>query len=168
MLQIYTGNGKGKTSAALGVALRAAGAGMRVLFIQFMKNTPTSELETLKALENKITVKQFGSGAFVINTPTEKDFHYAGLAFAEIENAAAAQTFDVIIADELCTAAHYKLIDSNKIVTLIKNCPQSIELIFTGRYAGNELINAADVVTEMREIKHCFNNNIPARKGIEY
>jgi len=168
MLQIYTGNGKGKTTAALGIALRAVGAGLRVLFAQFMKNVPTSELEALKLLGGKITVKRFGTGSYIVKTPTEKDFECAELAFAEIEAAVASQRFDMIIADEICTALYYNLIDRRKVDGLIRDCPQSIELIFTGRYADDDLIEAAGVATEMREIKHCYNENIPARKGIEY
>ncbi|MCL2218686.1 MAG: cob(I)yrinic acid a,c-diamide adenosyltransferase [Chitinispirillia bacterium] len=168
MLQVYTGNGKGKTTAALGLALRAAGAGFRVLFVQMMKHTPTSELESIKLLGNMIVVRRYGSGNFIVDTPAKEDYECAAQAFEDIREAAAAGQFNMIVADEMCTALYYKLIDRESVLNLIKNCPASIELVFTGRYADEELINAAGVVTEMREVKHCYRDNIPARRGIEF
>ena len=168
MLQLYTGNGKGKTTAALGLTLRAAGAGLRVFFGQFMKNTATSELRTLKLLDANIVFKQFGSGDYIINTPTQKDFDCALAGFAEVENAVKSGSFDMVVADEICTALYYKLIDIEKTLELVKNCPAKIELVFTGRRACGALIEAADLVTEMREIKHFYSKGVSARKGIEF
>ncbi|MCL2181907.1 MAG: cob(I)yrinic acid a,c-diamide adenosyltransferase [Chitinispirillia bacterium] len=168
MLQIYTGNGKGKTTAALGLSLRAAGAGFRVFFAQMMKNTHTSELESLKLLGDRITVKRFGTGEFIVETPTVKDFECAEQAFAAIEEAALSGQFQMVVADEMCTALYYELINRDNLLLLIKNCPPTTELIFTGRYADEEMIGIADLVTEMREVKHCYQKNVPARKGIEF
>jgi cob(I)alamin adenosyltransferase len=168
MLQLYTGNGKGKTTAALGLTLRAAGAGLRVFFGQFMKNTATSELRTLKLLDANVVFKQFGSGSYIINAPAEKDFECALAGFTEVEYAVKSGSFDMVVADEICTALYYKLIDIEKTLELVKNCPNKTELVFTGRYACGALIEAADLVTEMREVKHFYADGVPARKGIEF
>jgi cob(I)alamin adenosyltransferase len=168
MLQIYTGNGKGKTTAALGLMLRAAGAGFRVFFVQMMKNTPTSELESLKLLGDRIVVRRFGTGEFIVETPSKEDYECAGQAFTEIEKAVMSGQFNMVVADEMCTALYYKLIDRDRINSLIQNCPPTTELVFTGRYADDDIVCAADLVTEMREIKHCYQKNVPARKGIEF
>jgi cob(I)alamin adenosyltransferase len=168
MLQIYTGNGKGKTTAALGLALRAAGAGFRVFFAQLMKLVPTSELESLKSLGDRIVVRQFGTGAFIVDGPTPEDYDCAAHAFAEVEAAVMSGHFNMVVADEMCTALYYKLIDRDEVLELVKNCPHPVELVFTGRYADACLIEVADLVTEMREVKHCYSKNVPARRGIEY
>lgn len=175
MLQVYTGDGKGKTTAALGMSLRAAGAGLSVFFAQFMKNVDTSELESLKSLESKITVKQFGTGKFVTGVPTEKDYECARQALAEIVDAIDSGLYDMVIADEICTALHYGLIGKDEVMETVRLAKSGkaarkteVELVFTGRYAGDELISAADIVTEMREVKHCYRQNEPARRGIEY
>jgi cob(I)alamin adenosyltransferase len=168
MLQVYTGNGKGKTTAALGLTLRAVGAGLRVFFAQFMKRAHTSELESLKQFGDRVAIKQFGTGEFIIDTPNEKDCECAEQAFAEVAAAVSSGEYGVVVADEICTALYYKLIDKDKVIGMVRACPPSIELVFTGRYAGDDVIHAAGVVTEMREVKHCFNENAPARRGIDY
>jgi len=168
MLQLYTGNGKGKTTAALGLALRAVGAGFKVFFAQFMKNMSTSESQTLKLLGGNVVFKQFGSGGYIINTPSKKDFECARAGFAEVDRAVKSGQFDMIAADEICTALYYKLIDIEKVLELVKSCPPQTELVFTGRYACDTLIEAADLVTEMREVKHFYSNGVSARKGIEF
>jgi len=168
MLQVYTGNGKGKTTAALGLMLRAAGAGFRVFFAQMMKNTPTSELGSLELLGERVVVRRFGTGEFIVETPTDADYECAGQAFSEIEEAAMSGQFGMVVADEMCTALYYKLIDRDKVLKLIRSCPPTTELVFTGRYACDDIINAADLVTEMREVKHCYQKNVPARRGIEF
>jgi len=168
MVQIYTGNGKGKTTAALGLSMRAAGAGLRVLFVQFMKEAHTSELEALKLLSDTITVKRFGPGSFILNIPRQEDFECALDAFIEIDEAVKSGDYNMVVADEICTALYYGLVDKNKTLKIMQDCPPTIELVFTGRYADDDLINAADLVTEMREIKYYDQENIPARKGIEY
>lgn len=168
MLQLYTGNGKGKTTAALGLTLRACGAGFKVFFAQFMKNISTTESQTIKLLGDSVVFKQFGSGDYIINTPAKKDFECAQTGVIEVDRAIKSGQFDMIVADEICTALYYKLIDIEKVLELVKNCPQETELVFTGRYACDTLINLADLVTEMREVKHFYNNGVCARKGIEF
>jgi cob(I)alamin adenosyltransferase len=168
MLQVYTGNGKGKTTSALGLTLRAVGAGMRALFVQFMKNVPTSELESLKLFGDKVVVKRFGTGDYIIKTPAQEDYEHAETAFSEIDGAVRQGEYDLIIADEICTALFYKLIDKNKVLEMIHNCPPQVELVFTGRYADEDIINAAGLVTEMREVKHCYREGVQARAGIDY
>jgi len=168
MLQIYTGNGKGKTTAALGLTLRAVGAGFKVFFAQFMKNINTSESQTLKLLGDNVVFKQFGSGDYIINTPSKIDFECALAGFTEVDHAVKSGQFDMIVADEICTALYYKLIDIEKALELVKICPPQTELVFTGRCACDTLIKAADLVTEMREVKHFYSDGVPARKGIEF
>ena len=168
MLQIYTGNGKGKTTAALGLTFRAAGAGLRVFFGQFMKGVHAAELTSLKLLGDNVIAKQFGTGDFIVDAPTDKDRECASRAFSEIETVVKSGRFDVVVADEICTAMFYKLIDTDDVLRLVRACPPEVELIFTGRYAADAVIDAADVVTEMREIKHCYQKGVPARAGIDY
>ncbi|MDR0307328.1 MAG: cob(I)yrinic acid a,c-diamide adenosyltransferase [Chitinispirillales bacterium] len=168
MLQVYTGNGKGKTTAALGLTLRAAGAGLKVFFCQFMKNIETSESKTLKLLGENVVFKQFGSGSYIIDTPTEKDFECALAGFTEINHAAQSGQFDMVIADEICTALRYKLLCIKNVMKFVRNCPKQTELVFTGRCACDILIKTADLVTEMIEIKHFFSDGVSARRGIEF
>ncbi len=168
MLQIYTGNGKGKTTAAVGLAIRAAGAGLKVFFAQFMKNTPSAELEIFRLLGEKIVFRQYGTGKFIVSESTEEDRKCALEAFSEVEQAIVSKNYGLIIADELCTALYFNLIDISNLQRLLEDCPSDMELVFTGRGAPQELIERADLVTEMREIKHYFSRGIEARKGIEF
>lgn len=168
MLQIYTGNGKGKTTAAVGLAVRAAGAGMRVLFAQLMKNVPTAESKVFALIKDRIVYSQFGTGKFIIGKPAEEDYEAASNALLEVEEAVGSGEYQLVIADELCTALSIGLIRPERVFRLIQNCPQSVELVFTGRNASPELVERADLVTEMREVKHYYNSGADARPGIEF
>ncbi len=168
-VHLYTGNGKGKTTAAMGLALRAAGAGLKTVIVQFMKGQHYSELESVKKLEGLIRIEQFGSKKFC--KPGNEDFaeHYElfrkGYKFAReaINN----DKYDIVILDEIVTSLLFDLVKTDEIIDLIKIKPKNKELILTGRNAPEELINTCDLVTEMKEIKHYYNSGVIARKGIE-
>lgn len=167
MIQVYTGNGKGKTTAALGLALRAAGAGLSVYIGQFAKGRQCSELAALKKFKN-ITLKQFGSGCFIIKRITLKDKLLAEAGIKELKKALASKKYQVIILDEVNVAVDLGLVTAAQVISLVRKCPRDTELILTGRNALAEMTAIADLVTEMKEIKHYFNKGVPARKGIEY
>lgn len=168
MLQIYTGNGKGKTTAALGLALRALGAKMRVYIGQFFKgDRPSSEFECLKYLAPEIFVHQmYGDGRFLMTEPTQEDRLAAqkGLALAKD----AFKFFDVVILDESIYALNAHLFSLEELVSLIDARPKNVELILTGRDAPKALIEKADLVSEMVEVKHYYHTQLPARLGIEF
>lgn len=168
-IQIYTGNGKGKTTAAIGQAVRAAGAELKTYIAQFMKEYPYSELESLKLLKDFIEIEQFCGDEFVYKRqlPDESEIKKAsdGLNIAK-ENMLSGN-YDIIILDEVIVAIYFKLLSVNQVIEFIDSKPESIELILTGRYCPDELISKADMVTEMKEIKHYYSKGITSRKGIE-
>jgi cob(I)alamin adenosyltransferase len=169
LVQVYTGNGKGKTSAAFGLALRAVGRGLKVYIIQFIKGGfDYGELYVVDKLPN-LTLRSFGRGKFVTEKPAGKeDIRLAEEAFALGEKIVKSGEYDIVILDEINVAMKLELIETEKVLELIRAKPKQVELVLTGRYAPSEIIEAADLVTEMKEIKHPFNNGYQARKGIEY
>ena len=169
LVQVYTGNGKGKTSAAFGLALRAVGRGLKVYMIQFIKGGfDYGELFTVKNLPN-FTLKAFGRGRFVTSKPPQKeDVDLAQEALHLAERIVHSGNYNIVILDEINVALDLNLISLEDVLELIKSKPPSLELVLTGRNAHEEVIKAADLVTEMKEIKHPFNKGIEARKGIEY
>jgi len=169
IVQVYTGNGKGKTSAAFGLALRAIGRGLKVYVIQFIKGGfDYGELYMVDKLPN-LELKAFGRGKFVTEKPPGKeDVELAEKALALAEKVVKSGEYDIVILDEINVALNLKLIKIGKVLELIRNKPKHVELILTGRYAPDEIIEAADLVTEMREVKHPYNKGFQARKGIEY
>ena len=169
LVQVYTGNGKGKTSAAFGLALRAVGRGLKVYVIQFIKGGfDYGELYMVDKLPN-IELKAFGRGRFITEKPPEKkDVKLAEEALTLAEEVVENGEYDIVILDEINVALNLRLIAQERIRKLIKNKPKHVELVLTGRYAPQEIIEMADLVTEMREIKHPFNKGYQARKGIEY
>ena len=168
-MQVYTGNGKGKTTAAFGLALRAIGRGLKVYVIQFIKGGfDYGELYIADKLPN-LKLKAFGRGKFVTEKPAEKeDVKLAEEALALAEKVIKSGEYDIVILDEVNVALDLKLIKTEKVVELVKSKPRHVELVLTGRYAPKEIIEIADLVTEMKEIKHPFNKGQQARKGIEY
>lgn len=166
-VQVYTGDGKGKTTAALGLALRAAGAGLRVLIIQFVKGREYSEHKALRRLDDLITIRKCGRRCFVHGKPAPADLKAARRGLREAGKAVASGDYDVVILDEAIIAAHLKLIPAPELTRLAKEKPPDVELVFTGRNATPELIKAADLVTDMREISHYYRKGVPARRGIE-
>ena len=169
-VQVYTGDGKGKTTAAFGLALRAVCAGYKVYIGQFLKGMNYSELKAPEYLPN-LTIEQYGEAHFVHNDPTEKDIQRANEGLDKIEKIIMSGEYDVVIMEEVNVALLYGLFDIERILHIIKNKPESVELVLTGRYANKKIIEAADLVTEMKMIKHYFNDGVQARRmemgGIE-
>jgi cob(I)alamin adenosyltransferase len=168
-VHIYTGNGKGKTTAALGLALRAAGRSLKTCIVQLMKGQSYGELDGVKMLSSLIMIEQFGHPHFCRFTepPEEKDVQRAKAALKRIEEIMASKACDLLIADEAVTAMLFNLITEDDILSLIKKKPHGMELVLTGRGATPSLIDAADLVTEMQDIKHYYTRGVQARKGIE-
>lgn len=188
-VQVYTGNGKGKTTAAIGLALRALGAGKKVMFLQFMKTATYSEHKILPTVSPNLTLKTLGKPFFVVKEgsmpeaelekwrkqavifppgqpPQEYvDLMSEGLALAR--EAVTSGEYQVVILDELVVALHFGLVDWQAVKSLIEAKNPDVELVLTGRGAAEELIAMADLVTEMREIKHYYTQGVIARKGIE-
>ena len=166
-VQVYTGNGKGKTTAAIGLAVRAAGANLKVFIGQFVKGMHYSELESLKRFSDLITIKQFGRECFIFHDPTEEDIKCARDGLQEAKEIINSGEYQVVILDEINIALYYNLFPIDEVIDIIKNKPENVELILTGRYAPQEIIDIADLVTEMREIKHYYVKGVVAREGIE-
>lgn len=169
LVQVYTGDGKGKTSAAFGLALRAVGRGLRVYIIQFIKGGfDYGELYIVEKIPN-LKLATFGRGRFVTDIPpSEEDSKLAREAFELAKKVVKSGEYDVVILDEVNVALNLKMISLDEVIDLIKNKPKHVELILTGRYAPVQIIDAADLVTEMREVKHPYTQGVPPRRGIEY
>ena len=168
LIQVYTGDGKGKTTAALGLALRAAGRGMKVLIIQFMKKWDYGELHSLKLIP-LITLKTFGTKEFIYKGKAKKiDYEEAEKAFSFGVEGVKSGNYDLVIFDELNMALYYELLDLKEVIKKIKEKPENVEVVITGRKAPQEIIEIADLVTEMREVKHPYQKGVEARKGIEF
>ena len=167
-VHVYTGNGKGKTTAAFGLALRAEGAGLKVFIGQFVKGKTYNENMAISENLKNITVKQYGLDCFIVKAPTDDDIKAARQGFDEMQKIIQKGKHDLVIMDEINIALYFKLIDIEDLLETIKNKPEHVELVLTGRYAPQKLIEAADLVTEMKEVKHYYQRGIEARKGIEY
>ena len=168
LIQVYTGDGKGKTTAALGLALRAAGRNMKVLMVQFMKKWDYGELHSVKLIPN-ITLETFGTKEFIYKDKVKKiDYEEAEKAFSFGVKGMQSGNYDIVIFDELNMALYYELLDLKEVIQKIKEKPDNVELVITGRRAPEEIIEIADLVTEMKEIKHPYQKGIEARRGIEY
>lgn len=166
MLQVYTGNGKGKTTAALGLALRAVGAGRKVFIAQFVKGMDYSELKSTAEIAD-IDLKQYGHNYFIRGKSSEKDRLAAEKGLEEVKELLKAANYDLIILDEANIAVHYGLFTLEDLISAVEQRDSQVEVVITGRYAAEELIEKADLVTEMREVKHYYKKGIKARKGIE-
>jgi len=167
-IHLYTGNGKGKTTAALGLALRAAGAGKKVFFAQFVKGKLYSEIDAINRFIPSIKVEQYGRGCFITEAPTQEDINAAKRGLAAVEKIIIDGDYDLVVLDEACIAIYFKLFTSAELINVVQKRPQSMEIVITGRYATDELIELADLVTEMKEIKHYYSTGVEARKGIEF
>lgn len=166
LVHVYTGNGKGKTTAALGLAIRAAGHSRKVAFIQFLKGIPSGELlfvDKYKAFD--IVRTATGNSR---KKPEEQLQREAQETLALAEKVITEDTYDLVVLDEVCVALHRGLIDIRQVLELLDKKPDKLEMVLTGRNAPQELIDRADLVTEMLLIKHPYNEGIAARKGIEY
>ncbi len=169
-VQIFTGEGKGKTTAAVGLACRAVGRGLKVFMVQFLKAPDTSgEHFAAKAFEPMFIIKPMGRNGFIRRRGCEPlDTMLAEAALAEARSAMLGGEYDVIILDEVNYAVHFGLISVEDVLEFMDSRPENIELVFTGRYANPEVIRRADMVLEMTKIKHHFDKGVGARKGIEY
>ncbi len=167
-LQVYTGAGKGKTTAAIGLSVRALGAGMRVFLGQFIKKGDYSEIRALRRFSKNIKIRQFGRGRFLKGKPLRADIEAARHGMSELRNAMLSGKYDIIIADELNPAVRCGLVPVNEVLRLVDEKPPNVELIITGRDAPRCLMQRADLVTDMRCVKHYYANNIKARRGIEH
>lgn len=166
-VHVYTGNGKGKTTAAIGLAIRAAGAGMRVYIAQFVKGMHYSELDSLKRYADLITIRQYGRNCFIRQEPAEEDIRAARIGLAEVKGILTSGQYGLVILDEANIATRYNLFSAEELIELIRSKPESLEVVITGRNADPRVIAVADLVTEMKEIKHYYNRGVEARRGIE-
>ncbi len=167
-IQIYTGNGKGKTTAAIGLSVRAVGAGKKVFFAQFVKGRIYSEVKAIQSLLPSITMKQYGLEFFINKNPTQADIDKAREGFSEVSEVIASGQYDMVVLDEANIAIYYHLFTVEELIGVLKKKPDETEIIITGRYAPLELIEFADLVTEMQEIKHYYSQSVEARVGIEF
>nr|WP_321467430.1 cob(I)yrinic acid a,c-diamide adenosyltransferase [uncultured Desulfobulbus sp.] len=165
-IHVYTGNGKGKTTAALGLSLRAAAAGKKVYIGQFIKGMHYSELDLLPTIAN-ITLKQYGRGCFIYTQPTEEDHQAAKDGLAEMAAILRSGAYDLVVLDEANIALYFGLLTFAELKAALLDRAEHVEVVLTGRYAPQELIDMADLVTEMQEIKHYYNKGVEARIGIE-
>jgi len=168
LVQVYTGNGKGKTTSALGLAMRAVGHGFKVIMIQFMKGKVNyGELNSAKKLG--IEIIQFGRPTFVDkDNPDPIDIEEARKALSFAKKILKEGKYDIVILDEINVALDFNLISLEDVLDLIESKPESVELILTGRYAHAKVVERADLVSEIIEIKHPYMKGVEARKGIEY
>ncbi|MBU2490800.1 MAG: cob(I)yrinic acid a,c-diamide adenosyltransferase [Proteobacteria bacterium] len=166
-VQVYTGDGKGKTTAALGLAVRAAGAGLSVYIAQFMKMGEYSEIKALARFSDHITLRQHGLSGFVRGEPDKADVRAAGKGLAEARAAMQTGDWDVVILEEANVAAWFGLFPVEDLLAVIRDKPQGVELVLTGRNAHPDVVAVADLVTEMKAVKHYYFQGVQARTGIE-
>ena len=165
-IQVYTGNGKGKTTAALGLSLRAVCAGKKVFFAQFIKGMSYSELEAVKYLDG-FSLRQFGKDCFIFKNPTEEDIRLAREGLKECTEILSSGKYDMVVLDEINIALYYKLFTVGEVIDMLDKKAEGVEVVLTGRYAPIEIIEKADLVTEMKEVKHYYTHGVMARVGIE-
>jgi cob(I)alamin adenosyltransferase len=165
--QVYTGDGKGKTTAAMGLSLRAAGAGLKVYIAQFIKSGNYSEIKALCRFADLITVEQFGRGRFIRGKPSPQDMAAAQKGLKAVRNALTAGLYQMVIMEEGNVAAMCGLFPVDEILAIMSQKPDHVELVITGREADARVIDKADLVTEMKAVKHYYQDGVAARLGIE-
>src|ERR1700684_3916160 len=171
LIIVNTGPGKGKTTAAMGTALRAVGRGLRGLMLQFWKGSwHYGELDAVQAFGDKFIMKQLGRGFVKVGTekPDPEDVRMVEEAWAEREKAIQSGTCDVVVLDEINYAISYRMLDPAKVVESLKKKPEMVHVILTGRSAHPTIVEIADTVTEMRQVKHAYEKGVMAQRGIEY
>ena len=166
-IQVYTGNGKGKTTAALGLSIRAAGAGLKVFIVQFLKMGDYSEIKALEKFSDLITIEQYGLGRFVRGKPSPEDIEAGRKGLEKLKSIIAAGEHDVVVIEEGNVAVMCGLFSAQDLLDVIDLKPEDMEIVITGRGAAPEIIEKADLVTEMKEIKHYYQKGVKARVGIE-
>ncbi|OPJ63053.1 Cob(I)yrinic acid a,c-diamide adenosyltransferase [Clostridium oryzae] len=171
-VQVYTGNGKGKTTAAFGLAIRAVGDGMKVYIVQFLKTSPTGEVEAIKKLADNIKVFRFEKkrGFFWTLNDEEKTELKKEVqkAYEFVQQVIENEKCDILILDEIMGAITNKLLTETQVLELIEKKPLTMELVLTGRNVPEAIAKKADLITEMKDIKHYMNEGVTARKGVEY
>jgi len=171
LILINTGPGKGKTTAAMGTALRAVGNGMRVLMLQFLKGSwHYGELDAVQSFGDKFVMKQMGRGFVKVGgaETDPEDVRLVEEAWSEAEQAILSGQWDLIILDEINYAIGYKMLNPERVAEVLKRKPDMLHIILTGRNAHPTIVDLADTVTEMREVKHAYQKGILAQRGIEY
>ena len=171
LIIVNTGPGKGKTTAAMGTALRAVGQGMRVLMLQFLKGSwHYGELDAVKAFGDKFVMKQLGRGFVKVGgaEPDPEDLKAVEDAWKESEQAILSGQWDLVVLDEINYAISYKMLDAERVVEVLKRKPEMVHVILTGRNAHPSIVELADTVTEMRQVKHAYEKGVMAQRGIEY
>lgn len=167
-IHVYTGDGKGKTTASLGVVLRTLGFGKKVLFAQFTKCGEYSEIKALSKFKDQVICLQFGKKDFIYKNPSAKDISEAVEGWEKICATVAGSKFDLIVLDELNIALYYQLLDEQKVISTLVEFKKDSEIIITGREASSNILELADLVTEMKEVKHYYTKGVQAREGIEF
>lgn len=169
LLIVITGNGKGKTTSALGQAIRAVGNGQKVFIMQFMKDGNTGEINAIHRFLPMITIRQCGNGRFISdNNIINEDIIMARQGLSIAEDAVNSNEYDLIILDEINVAIYYRLLAQDDIIDLIQRRNKSTTLVLTGRYAKDAIINIADTVSDIKEVKHHYSQGIDSQAGIEY
>ncbi len=171
LIIVNTGPGKGKTTAAMGTALRAVGQGMRVLMLQFLKGSwHYGELDAVQAFGDRFVMKQMGRGFVKVGgaETDPEDVRLVEQAWTEAEQAISSGQWDLVILDEINYAIGYHMLDPARVVAALKNKPEMVHVILTGRNAHPTIVNLADTVTEMRQVKHAYEKGVQAQRGIEY
>ncbi|HID39977.1 MAG TPA: cob(I)yrinic acid a,c-diamide adenosyltransferase [Calditrichaeota bacterium] len=169
-IQVYTGNGKGKTTAAIGLAVRAVGADLQVLFIQFMKNYPYGEVTILQNLSTNLVLRRYGNDDFVFRKehPSIELIKEVKAGLRQAEQDMYSGRYDIVILDEVLVSIYFGLFNEEEIIQLMEKKPEQVELVLTGRYSTEAINKRANLITEMKEIKHYYGiQGIGARKGIE-
>ncbi len=169
MVQLYTGDGKGKTTAAAGLALRAMGSGWKVLFVQFMKSIESAEIEMLgRCGGDSIEIMREWDDTFVVEKPTPKQKLMCENLFDSMRKRVERWRPDMVVLDEVAVAIYFGLLQEERVLDFVKKRPQSLEVVMTGRNATDAMIEASDLVTRMEKVKHYYDTGVKARKGIEY
>jgi len=168
-IQVYTGNGKGKTTAALGLAFRAAGRGLKTYVAQFLKGQPAGEIEAAKKFLPLVRIEKFGREGFITvkDGPDDEDISRAMAGLARALEAMLSGEYRIVVLDEINTAVHFKIVPEKDVLDFLDRRPADVEVVLTGRLAPDAFIARADLVTEMKEIKHYFDRGVKAREGIE-
>ena len=168
-IQVYTGNGKGKTTAALGLALRAAGSGFKTYVAQFLKGRPAGEIEAAKRLSPLVRIEQFGREGFITvkDGPDDEDLSRARAGLEKALQAMLSGDYRIVVLDEVNTAVHFRILPEKDVLDFLDKRPAGVEVVLTGRYAPDSFIDRADLVTEMKDIKHYYDRGVKAREGIE-
>ena len=167
LVHVYTGNGKGKTTAMLGLALRAVGAQRKVYIGQFVKSMGYSEVKAIEKFLPNIVIEQYGPGCFFDRKPTPEDVDVTARGLAKAVEAISSGKYDIVMLDEINVAIYLGLLEGEKVLEVIGEKPEHVELVLTGRHAPPEIIKAADLVSEINEIKHYYTAGVPSRMGID-